>query len=228
MGNERANCYWEAELPPNYDRVGIENFIRAKYVDYFLFLSSLCSFSGIFSSLPLQIVKVSIYSKMEKLSHMLLHYMNDNDIYPFLAISSKRFPKYPPWGILYIKSKQIRNYTRGNFCTPKSKYKRKGIHVICHIFTLHLTLMLHNYTVNFFPSFSVTFSLLLLNVYWHLTDTRIRDGYRVMEHLGLLQNRLKRIMSITELGMVQLTIQGLLLLMSCTTCRFPLLEEPLM
>lgn len=108
MGNERANCYWEAELPPNYDRVGIENFIRAKYVDYFLFLSSLCSFSGIFSSLPLQIVKVSIYSKMEKLSHMLLHYMNDNDIYPFLAISSKRFPKYPPWGILYIKSKQIR------------------------------------------------------------------------------------------------------------------------
>ncbi|VFQ58597.1 unnamed protein product [Cuscuta campestris] len=31
MGNERANCYWEAELPPNYDRVGIENFIRAKY-----------------------------------------------------------------------------------------------------------------------------------------------------------------------------------------------------
>ena len=32
MGNERANSYWEAELPPNYDRVGIENFIRAKYV----------------------------------------------------------------------------------------------------------------------------------------------------------------------------------------------------
>lgn len=31
MGNERANSYWEAELPPNYDRVGIENFIRAKY-----------------------------------------------------------------------------------------------------------------------------------------------------------------------------------------------------
>ncbi|CAL5370030.1 unnamed protein product [Camellia sinensis] len=30
MGNEKANCYWEAELPPNYDRVGIENFIRAK------------------------------------------------------------------------------------------------------------------------------------------------------------------------------------------------------
>ncbi|KAJ3670264.1 hypothetical protein LUZ60_010588 [Juncus effusus] len=33
MGNERANCYWEAELPPHYDRVGIENFIRAKYED---------------------------------------------------------------------------------------------------------------------------------------------------------------------------------------------------
>jgi hypothetical protein len=32
MGNEKANSYWEAELPPNYDRVGIENFIRAKYV----------------------------------------------------------------------------------------------------------------------------------------------------------------------------------------------------
>ena len=32
MGNEKSNSYWEAELPPNYDRVGIENFIRAKYV----------------------------------------------------------------------------------------------------------------------------------------------------------------------------------------------------
>ncbi|XP_019426106.1 PREDICTED: probable ADP-ribosylation factor GTPase-activating protein AGD5 isoform X2 [Lupinus angustifolius] len=31
MGNEKANSYWEAELPPRYDRVGIENFIRAKY-----------------------------------------------------------------------------------------------------------------------------------------------------------------------------------------------------
>eukprot|EP00252_Welwitschia_mirabilis_P025050 TRINITY_DN7682_c0_g1_i1.p1 TRINITY_DN7682_c0_g1~~TRINITY_DN7682_c0_g1_i1.p1 ORF type:complete len:492 (+),score=123.37 TRINITY_DN7682_c0_g1_i1:180-1655(+) len=31
MGNAKANSYWEAELPPNYDRVGIENFIRAKY-----------------------------------------------------------------------------------------------------------------------------------------------------------------------------------------------------
>jgi stromal membrane-associated protein len=30
MGNEKSNSYWEAELPPNYDRVGIENFIRAK------------------------------------------------------------------------------------------------------------------------------------------------------------------------------------------------------
>ncbi|XP_010905130.1 ADP-ribosylation factor GTPase-activating protein AGD5 [Elaeis guineensis] len=33
MGNENSNSYWEAELPPNYDRVGIENFIRAKYED---------------------------------------------------------------------------------------------------------------------------------------------------------------------------------------------------
>jgi hypothetical protein len=36
MGNERANSYWEAELPTNYDRVGIENFIRAKYVSLYL------------------------------------------------------------------------------------------------------------------------------------------------------------------------------------------------
>ncbi|KAJ8497592.1 hypothetical protein OPV22_008144 [Ensete ventricosum] len=33
MGNERSNSYWEAELPPNYNRVGIENFVRAKYED---------------------------------------------------------------------------------------------------------------------------------------------------------------------------------------------------
>ncbi|KAI4388314.1 hypothetical protein MLD38_000654 [Melastoma candidum] len=31
MGNERSNSFWEAELPPNYDRVGIENLICAKY-----------------------------------------------------------------------------------------------------------------------------------------------------------------------------------------------------
>ncbi|CAK9312090.1 unnamed protein product [Citrullus colocynthis] len=30
MGNERSNCYWEAELPPNFDRRG-QMFIRAKY-----------------------------------------------------------------------------------------------------------------------------------------------------------------------------------------------------
>lgn len=36
MGNERANSFWEAELPHNYDRVGIENFIRAKYVLWWL------------------------------------------------------------------------------------------------------------------------------------------------------------------------------------------------
>ncbi|KAL9667906.1 hypothetical protein QQ045_002275 [Rhodiola kirilowii] len=29
----KSNDFWEAELPCNYDRVGIENFIRAKYVD---------------------------------------------------------------------------------------------------------------------------------------------------------------------------------------------------
>ncbi|XP_015158726.1 probable ADP-ribosylation factor GTPase-activating protein AGD5 isoform X2 [Solanum tuberosum] len=33
MGNEKANSYWEAQVPTNYDRVGIENFIRAKYED---------------------------------------------------------------------------------------------------------------------------------------------------------------------------------------------------
>lgn len=33
MGNEKSNRYWEAELPANYDRGGIESFIRAKYVD---------------------------------------------------------------------------------------------------------------------------------------------------------------------------------------------------
>ncbi|XP_074574753.1 ADP-ribosylation factor GTPase-activating protein AGD5-like isoform X2 [Curcuma longa] len=33
MGNEKSNQYWEAELLSNYDRVRIENFIRAKYVD---------------------------------------------------------------------------------------------------------------------------------------------------------------------------------------------------
>ena len=31
MGNEKSNSYWEAELPQKFDRVGIENFIRAKY-----------------------------------------------------------------------------------------------------------------------------------------------------------------------------------------------------
>lgn len=31
MGNEKANAHWEAELPRNYDRGQIENFIRAKY-----------------------------------------------------------------------------------------------------------------------------------------------------------------------------------------------------
>ncbi|KAK3009300.1 hypothetical protein RJ639_013682 [Escallonia herrerae] len=31
MGNERSNRYWEAELPPHFDRSAIEMFIRAKY-----------------------------------------------------------------------------------------------------------------------------------------------------------------------------------------------------
>ncbi|KAL1099650.1 hypothetical protein V6Z11_D05G175900 [Gossypium hirsutum] len=30
MGNEKSNNYWEAELPPNYNRAGIEDFICAK------------------------------------------------------------------------------------------------------------------------------------------------------------------------------------------------------
>ncbi|XP_034674077.1 probable ADP-ribosylation factor GTPase-activating protein AGD15 [Vitis riparia] len=33
MGNERSNDYWEANLPPNYDRSETERFIRAKYVE---------------------------------------------------------------------------------------------------------------------------------------------------------------------------------------------------
>lgn len=33
MGNVKSNAYWEAELRPNHNRVGIENFIRAKYVE---------------------------------------------------------------------------------------------------------------------------------------------------------------------------------------------------
>ncbi|XP_061347985.1 probable ADP-ribosylation factor GTPase-activating protein AGD15 [Gastrolobium bilobum] len=35
MGNAKSNMYWEAELPPNFDRngYGIEKFIRAKYVE---------------------------------------------------------------------------------------------------------------------------------------------------------------------------------------------------
>ncbi|KAK4787797.1 hypothetical protein SAY86_011630 [Trapa natans] len=31
MGNKKANSFWEAELPPDYKRVQIESFIRAKY-----------------------------------------------------------------------------------------------------------------------------------------------------------------------------------------------------
>ncbi|XP_059645793.1 probable ADP-ribosylation factor GTPase-activating protein AGD15 [Cornus florida] len=31
VGNKKANSYWEAELPPSFDRSGTEKFIRAKY-----------------------------------------------------------------------------------------------------------------------------------------------------------------------------------------------------
>ncbi|KAH9780953.1 putative ADP-ribosylation factor GTPase-activating protein AGD15 [Citrus sinensis] len=31
MGNEKSNKFWEAELPPNFDRSRIEKFIRTKY-----------------------------------------------------------------------------------------------------------------------------------------------------------------------------------------------------
>ncbi|KAL6583632.1 putative ADP-ribosylation factor GTPase-activating protein agd15-like [Orobanche minor] len=33
MGNEKSNEYWEAELPPDFDRNPIEKFINAKYVE---------------------------------------------------------------------------------------------------------------------------------------------------------------------------------------------------
>ncbi|KAJ8444881.1 hypothetical protein Cgig2_015227 [Carnegiea gigantea] len=33
VGNAKANDFWEAELPPSYDRGDIERFIRSKYVD---------------------------------------------------------------------------------------------------------------------------------------------------------------------------------------------------
>ncbi|KAK6148206.1 hypothetical protein DH2020_019118 [Rehmannia glutinosa] len=33
MGNEKSNEYWEAELPPQFDRNPIEKFIHAKYVE---------------------------------------------------------------------------------------------------------------------------------------------------------------------------------------------------
>ncbi|KAG6753764.1 hypothetical protein POTOM_041762 [Populus tomentosa] len=31
VGNRRSNSFWEAELPPNFDRSGIDRFIHAKY-----------------------------------------------------------------------------------------------------------------------------------------------------------------------------------------------------
>ncbi|PIN19433.1 hypothetical protein CDL12_07894 [Handroanthus impetiginosus] len=33
MGNEKSNEYWEAELPPQFDRNPIEKFIHSKYVE---------------------------------------------------------------------------------------------------------------------------------------------------------------------------------------------------
>ncbi|KAK4479249.1 hypothetical protein RD792_014760 [Penstemon davidsonii] len=33
VGNEKSNEYWEAELPPHFDRLPIEKFVHAKYVD---------------------------------------------------------------------------------------------------------------------------------------------------------------------------------------------------
>ena len=30
MGNDKSNSYWEAEVPPNFDRSVIDIFIRAK------------------------------------------------------------------------------------------------------------------------------------------------------------------------------------------------------
>ncbi|XP_031257994.1 probable ADP-ribosylation factor GTPase-activating protein AGD15 [Pistacia vera] len=33
IGNEKSNKFWEAELPPNFDRSRIEKFIRTKYED---------------------------------------------------------------------------------------------------------------------------------------------------------------------------------------------------
>ncbi|XP_031478432.1 ADP-ribosylation factor GTPase-activating protein AGD5-like isoform X2 [Nymphaea colorata] len=33
MGNEKSNSYWEAELPLDFQKPGLESFIRAKYVE---------------------------------------------------------------------------------------------------------------------------------------------------------------------------------------------------
>lgn len=34
MGNEKSNSYWEAQLPPKFDRNDTENFIRLKYISH--------------------------------------------------------------------------------------------------------------------------------------------------------------------------------------------------
>ncbi|GLU18435.1 hypothetical protein SLE2022_347390 [Rubroshorea leprosula] len=33
MGNQKSNSFWEAELPPDFDRSGTGKFIRSKYMD---------------------------------------------------------------------------------------------------------------------------------------------------------------------------------------------------
>lgn len=46
MGNEKANSYWEAELPRNHSRVVIEKFIRSKYRSSHLPCDIACLFSA--------------------------------------------------------------------------------------------------------------------------------------------------------------------------------------
>uniref|UniRef100_A0A6N2KYE6 Uncharacterized protein n=1 Tax=Salix viminalis TaxID=40686 RepID=A0A6N2KYE6_SALVM len=63
MGNERSNNYWEAELPPNYDRVGIEFFIRAKYDFVELPVSSIDIFSNLMLKLRILMLNVRYEEK---------------------------------------------------------------------------------------------------------------------------------------------------------------------
>ena len=63
MGNEKSNSYWETELPPSYDRVGIENFICAKYAPFISHTNQVSSF-GFFKFLH-NLVIVYIYKNFE-------------------------------------------------------------------------------------------------------------------------------------------------------------------